>query len=97
DFNFKSVDLSFDDEHNLWEARFVDAQGAERKINWALASTPEYRQMISKYKQIEEYMEPPFVVETVAKAAAAEESAEEAAAEPQPPEQTGKKAGKTPA
>src|SRR5438067_2988369 len=95
DFNFKSVELSFDDEHNLWEARFVDAQGAERKINWALASTPEYRQMISKYKQIEEYMEPPFVVETVAKTAAAEESAEEAAAEPQPTEAAGKKASKT--
>src|SRR5438094_5840781 len=96
DFNFKSVELSFDDEHNLWEARFVDAQGAERKINWALASTPEYRQMISKYKQIEEYMEPPFVVETVAKAAAAEESAEEAAVEPQPAEAAGKKASKAP-
>src|SRR5207253_2684273 len=97
DFGFKSVELSFDDEHNLWEARLVDAQGAERKINWALASTPEYRQMISKYKQIEEHMEPPFVVETVAKAAAAEESTEEASAEPQPTEQSGKKAGKTPA
>src|SRR5437667_537576 len=87
DFGFKSVELSFDDEHNLWEARFVDAQGAERKINWALAATPEYRQMISKYKQIEEYMEPPFVVETVAKTAAAERSEEEATAELQPTEQ----------
>src|SRR5437870_7637781 len=96
DFGFKSVELSFDDEHNLWEARFVDAQGAERKINWALTSTPEYRQMISKYKQIEQHMEPPFVVETIAKAAAVDESAEEAAAEPQPTEQTGKKANKTP-
>src|SRR5438874_3194321 len=96
DFSFKSVELSFDDEHNLWEARFVDAQGAERKINWALASTPEYRQMISKYKQIEQYMEPPFVVETVAKAAASEESAEEGVAEPQSAEAAGKKASKTP-
>src|SRR5207248_2213080 len=99
DFGFKSVELSFDDEHNLWEARFVDAQGAERKINWALASTPEYRQMISKYKQIEQYMEPPFVVETVAKAAAADESTEESAepqAESQAKDQAGKKASKTP-
>src|SRR5438552_1996505 len=96
DFGFKSVELSFDDEHNLWEARLVDAQGAERKINWALASTPEYRQMISKYKQIDEYMEPPFVVETVAKAAASEESAEEVVAEPQSAEPTGKKTSKAP-
>src|SRR5436190_18125183 len=95
DFGFKSVELSFDDEHNLWEARLVDAQGAERKINWALASTPEYRQMISKYKQIEEYMEPPFVVETVAKASAADESTEESA-EPQAESQAKDQASKKP-
>ena len=57
----------FDEEHNLWEVRFVNSQGAEHLINWELASTPEYRQMLSKFKQIEPYMEPPFVVETVAK------------------------------
>jgi DNA gyrase subunit B len=68
---FKSVELKFDDEHNLWEVGFTSAQGAEHVINWELASSPECRQMISKYKQIEPYMEPPFVVETVAKSAAA--------------------------
>jgi DNA gyrase subunit B len=36
-----------------------------------LASSAECRQLISKYKQIEPYMEPPFVVETLAKAAPA--------------------------
>ena len=46
----------FDEEHNLWEVRFVNSQGAEHLINWELASTPEYRQLISKFKQIEEYM-----------------------------------------
>ncbi len=51
--------------------RFVNSQGAEHLINWELASTPEYRQLLSKFKQIEQYMEPPFVVETVAKGAAA--------------------------
>ncbi|MDP9263056.1 MAG: toprim domain-containing protein, partial [Acidobacteriota bacterium] len=66
---FKEVKLAFDDEHNLWQAHFVDAQGADRVVNWQLASTPEYRQMISKYKQIGPYMEPPFVVEHVARAA----------------------------
>ena len=92
----KEVSLSFDDEHNLWEARFTDSQGAERKINWELASTPEYRQMISKFKQIEPYMEPPFVVESVGKAADSAEEAAEAAGESQGPEATGKKASKAP-
>jgi DNA gyrase subunit B len=71
DHGFKSVELKFDDEHNLWEAGFVSSQGAEHVINWELASTPECRQMIAKFKQIEAYMEPPFIVEAVAKAVAA--------------------------
>jgi DNA gyrase subunit B len=49
----------------------VNAQGAEHLINWELASTAEYRQLLSKFKQIEPYMEPPFVVETLGKAAPA--------------------------
>jgi DNA gyrase subunit B len=60
-----------DEEHQTWSLRFVDAQGAERKIDWALASSPEYRQMMSKHLQIKEMLEPPFVVEYAAKAAAA--------------------------
>src|SRR5438034_1184403 len=67
--NFKSVESRFDEEHNLWEVSFVNSQGAEHVISWELASTPEYRQLLSKFKQIEPNMEPPFVVETVAKAA----------------------------
>jgi DNA gyrase subunit B len=69
--NFKSVDARFDEEHNLWEVHFVNSQGAEHVINWELASTPECRQLITKYKQIEMYMQPPFVVEGVVKAAPA--------------------------
>ncbi len=68
DQGFKSVEMHFDEEHNLWEVAFVDSQGAEHRINWELASSPEYRQMLAKFKQIEPYMEPPFVVETVVKA-----------------------------
>jgi DNA gyrase subunit B len=68
---FKSVEARFDEEHNLWEVSFVNKHGAEHVINWVLASSAECRQMISKYKQIEPYMEPPFVVETLAKAAPA--------------------------
>jgi len=70
ELQFKEVEARFDEEHNLWEVRYVNHQGAEHLINWELASTPEYRQMLSKFKQIEPYMEPPFVVETVAKGAA---------------------------
>ncbi len=70
---FREVKLTFDDEHNLWEARFVNSEGAEHVINWELASTPEYRQMIAKYKQIAEYMQPPFVIEFKARDAAAGE------------------------
>jgi DNA gyrase subunit B len=67
---FKEVESRFDEEHNLWEVRYLNSQGAEHLINWELASTPEYRQMLSKFKQIEPYMEPPFIVETIAKGSA---------------------------
>ncbi len=50
---------------------FVNKHGAEHVINWVLSSSAECRQMIAKYKQIEPYMEPPFVVEALAKAAPA--------------------------
>jgi DNA gyrase subunit B len=63
----KSVDKGFEEEHSLWEVTFVNSQGAEHVINWELASTPEYRQMMSKYKQIGEYMQPPYVIEAVKK------------------------------
>jgi DNA gyrase subunit B len=71
DRKFKSVDAGFDEEHNLWEVRFVNSQGSEHVINWELASSAECRQLISKFKQIEPYLEPPFVVEAVTKAGAA--------------------------
>jgi DNA gyrase subunit B len=75
---FKSVVARYDEEHNLWEAAFVNAQGAEHTINWELASAPEYRQMMAKYKQIEQYMQPPFVIEWKTKEdAKAEKDAEE--------------------
>src|SRR5580704_13904456 len=80
---FKSVESRFDEEHNLWEVRFVNSQGSEHVINWELASSAECRQLISKFKQIEPYLEPPFVVEAVTKSAAAskEDEADEESAE----------------
>jgi DNA gyrase subunit B len=77
DRGFKTVESRFDEEHNLWEVAFISSHGAEHVINWELASTPECRQMIAKYKQIEPYMEPPFVVEVVAKAAPANSGGED--------------------
>jgi DNA gyrase subunit B len=79
---FKSVEAVFDEEHNLWEVRFVSSQGSEHVISWELASSAECRQLISKFKQIEPYLEPPFVVEAVTKAgAAADEAAEDEGAD----------------
>src|SRR5690349_18830806 len=69
ELGLKSAETRFDEEHNLWEVAFVNAQGAEHVINWELASSAEYRQLMAKFKQIEMYMEPPFVVETIARAA----------------------------
>ena len=65
---FKEVESRYEEEHNLWEVRYVNSQGAEHLINWELASTPEYRQLVAKFKQIEPYLEPPFVIEAVPKA-----------------------------
>src|SRR5438874_155990 len=73
----KEVNLDYDDEHELWQIRYTDSQGAERKINWQLVSAPEYRQLLSKFKQIEPYLEPPFVVETIAKSTPASGNGEE--------------------
>jgi DNA gyrase subunit B len=78
---FKSVDARFDEEHNLWEVAYTNSQGAEHVINWELASTPEFRQLLSKFKQIEEFMQPPFVIETIAKPAAKSKQSEEEQAE----------------
>jgi DNA gyrase subunit B len=69
DLKLKTVETRFDEEHNLWEVRFVNSQGAEHVINWELASTPECRQLLAKFKQIEQYLEPPFIVESLPRAA----------------------------
>jgi len=67
---FKEVESRFDEAHNLWEVRYVNSQGAEHLVNWELASTPEYRQLLTKFKQIEANLEPPFVIEVMPKTAA---------------------------
>src|SRR5438270_5683601 len=97
DEGLKTVGAIFDEEHNVWEVHCTDAQGAERKINWEMAHAPEYRQMMSKYKQIEQYMEPPFIIERTAKAVAAEVAEEEKELSSAELEEREKAAKKTPA
>jgi DNA gyrase subunit B len=83
-YQFKDVtEPSLDEEHQTWSVSFTDAQGAVRRIDWALASSPEYRQMMAKHAQIKEELEPPFLIEYAPKgktAAAVEETVEEAVA-----------------
>ncbi len=82
-YQFKDVtEPVLDEEHRTWSVSFTDAQGALRRIDWALASTPEYRQMMAKHAQIKDELEPPFFIEYAAKGkAAAEETVEEAVAQ----------------
>ena len=72
EFQFKALGVPVEDEeHHTWSISFTDAQGAERRIDWVLASSPEFRQMMSKYTLIKDFLEPPFVIEFVGKGAAA--------------------------
>jgi DNA gyrase subunit B len=65
-----------DEEHHTWSISFTDSQGAERRIDWTLASSPEFRQMMAKYTLIKEFLEPPFLIEYAAKAAVSTSAAE---------------------
>jgi DNA gyrase subunit B len=89
-YGFKSLNKPFEDEeHHTWSVSFIDAQGAERRIDWMLASSPEFRQMMAKYSQIRTYLEPPFLIEF------AQKGHQEATAEE--PEGTEFEEGQTPA
>jgi DNA gyrase subunit B len=74
---FKSLTQPlFDEEHQTWSLSFADAQGAVRRIDWTLASSPEYRQMMAKYAQIKDALEPPYLIEYASKTAATPEPEE---------------------
>ncbi len=84
EYQFKLSKPVEDEEHHTWSISLIDAQGAERRIDWTLASSPEFRQMMAKYALIKKYLEPPFLIEFAAKApsaAADEEETEEGAAQ----------------
>ena len=77
-FQFKALsEPAYDEEHQTWSVAFTDDNGAERKINWTLASSPEYRQMMSKYAQIKDQLAPPFRIEYASKQVAPEPDPEE--------------------
>jgi DNA gyrase subunit B len=78
EFQCKVHDPVEDEEHHTWSICFTDSQGATRSIDWVLASSPEFRQMMAKYNLIKEFLEPPFLVEYATKAAAVEVHEEEA-------------------
>jgi DNA gyrase subunit B len=78
EFQFKINDPVEDEEHHTWSICFTDAQGATRCIDWTLASSPEFRQMMAKYTLIKQFLEPPYLIEFAPKAAAVEAQAEDA-------------------
>jgi DNA gyrase subunit B len=52
--------VTFDEEHSLHEIEF--GPPGNQKINWALASLPDYKRLRALAKQIEEYNKPPFTI-----------------------------------
>jgi len=52
--------IVFDEEHSLYEIQFGAPHN--QKINWAVASTAEYKRLRALGRQIEEFNHPPFTV-----------------------------------
>jgi DNA gyrase subunit B len=83
-FEIKLSDPVCDEEHHTWSICFTHVQGGPtRCIDWTLASSPEFRQMMSKYTLIKQYLEPPFLIEFSQKAAETAEAPPEEGAEAQ--------------
>jgi len=85
-FQFRALaEPARDEEHQTWSLNYTDAQGAVRHIDWNLAASPEFRQMMTKYALIKEQLAPPFLIEyaskTVAEVAEEEADATQEAAE----------------
>jgi DNA gyrase subunit B len=74
---FMSVTTHFDEEHELWDVRFVNSQGTPHSIGWSLISSPEYKQMMSRYRHIAEFLKPPFHVEWLKNVEVAKEDTED--------------------
>src|ERR1700730_1946873 len=52
--------VAFDEEHSLYEIQFGPPHN--QKVNWALASTADYKRLRGLTKQIEEFNHPPFTI-----------------------------------
>jgi DNA gyrase subunit B len=52
--------LTFDEEHSLHE--LVLTNGSERRVNWALAGTAEYKRLRTLHQAIESLDKPPFTI-----------------------------------
>ncbi len=78
-----------DEEHQTWSLSFTDSQGAERRIDWAMANAAETRQLLGKYVQIKDQLQAPFLISYAAPtpAAAAQAAADEDEAEEIAPEE----------
>ena len=67
-WQFKAVsDVEFDEEHRAYSVSYTDAQGAQRKIDWALATTPESRQLLAKHAVLRDQLVGPFHIEYAVK------------------------------
>jgi DNA gyrase subunit B len=72
-FHFREVsEVLFDEEKQLYSVSYTDSQGSVRKIDWALASAVESRQLLAKHAQLKDKLEPPFFIEYAAKTAKVE-------------------------
>ncbi|HEY4354414.1 MAG TPA: DNA topoisomerase (ATP-hydrolyzing) subunit B [Acidobacteriaceae bacterium] len=79
---FKAIsDVTLDEEHGLYSVSFTDAQGAMRSIDWALASSPENRQLLHKQAELKDQLTGPFLIQyaSSSKGKASEAEADEAA------------------
>src|SRR5207237_842144 len=52
--------VAFDEEHSLYEIQCGAPHN--QRINWALASAPEYKRVRALAKQVEEFNKPPFII-----------------------------------
>src|SRR5262249_17484661 len=52
--------VAFDEKHSLYEIQFGAPHN--QKINWALASTAEYKRLRALAKLVEEFNKPPFTI-----------------------------------
>ncbi len=69
-FQFKAVsDVTRDEEHGLYAVSYTDAQGVTRTIDWALAATPENRQLLHRQAELGEKLRGPFLIQYAGTAA----------------------------